>query len=214
MPENSDLDASRQKALDRLTDAFAGGSITIEEYEKRAGLIQNARVSTDIADCMADLPRDPLPGRAPNRDPVYAPGNGRSRPHRTPPVGYRDRPSIPVEIKPNRSEDIACIMGDRRMSGDWLNSEKVSSFTLMGSTTLDLRDTALPPGRLKIDAFTLMGEIKVIVPRGLPVKLSALPFMGEARMTDEVERRIVRDEPYVEISGLALMGSIVVRSAD
>ena len=100
------------------------------------------------------------------------------------------------------------------MTGDWLNSDSVSSFTLMGSSVLDLRNTALPPGRVRIEAFTMMGEIKVIVPYGLPVRLSAFPFMGEARMADDVARRVERDEPWVEISGFAMMGSIVVKAAD
>lgn len=210
MPDYPDLEPSRQKALDRITDAFAGGAITIEDYEERAGRIQKAIRVDDISGCLSDLPRDPLPrdplpGRTPKAP--RSSGNGYA-------PAYRERPSFSVEAKTGRNEDIACIMGDRRMTGDWLNSDKVSSFTLMGSTTLDLRHTPLPPGRLRIDAFTLMGEIRVIVPRGLPVKLSAFPFMGDARMADNVERRIVRDEPYVEISGFAMMGSIVVRSAD
>jgi predicted membrane protein len=82
----------------------------------------------------------------------------------------------------------------------------------MGSTTLDLRDTVLPPGRLKIDALAIMGELKIIVPPGLPVKMTAFPFMGEANVHRSVERRVVRGEPYLEGSGVALMGSIVVKA--
>jgi hypothetical protein len=109
---------------------------------------------------------------------------------------------------------LVCVMGDRQMTGDWLSGDKVDSFTLMGSTKLDLRDVALPAGRLKIDAFCLMGEIKIIVPRGLPVRLNAFPFMGEARLGRDVGSRVEPGRPYVEVSGFAMMGSIVVVAAD
>ncbi len=215
MPDYTDIETSRQKALDMLTNAFAGGDISIEDYEKKAGRVQNATRVDEIRQCVSDLPADPLPGQAPSR------GFPESRSRRSDrDRGYagdpalRPQPDFAVEARGSGNEAIACVMGERHMTGDWLNTDNVSSFTLMGSTTLDLRHTALPPGRLKIDAFTLMGEIKVIVPRGLPVKLSAFPFMGDARMAENVERRVVRSGPYVEISGFAMMGSIVVHSAD
>jgi hypothetical protein len=207
MPDNPELERSRQKALDIITDAFAGGAMPIEEYEKRAGRIQNAVRMEEIRLCVADLPIDPLPGRAPSgKTPA-------SRPASADPA-FRTQPDFLVEARGKGNDTVACVMGERHMAGDWLNTDTVSSFTLMGSTTLDLRNTAIPPGRLKIDAFTLMGEITVIVPRGLPVKLSAFPFMGEARIAPNVEQRISRSESWVEVSGFALMGSIRVRSAD
>ena len=118
---------------------------------------------------------------------------------------------IPVEEKSGSPEFSLCIMGDRKLAGDWLNSDQATSFTLMGSTTLDLRGTVLPPGRLKIDAMAIMGEIQILVPPGLPVKMSAFPFMGEATVKGAVEQRIVPGMPWVDVSGIALMGSIVVK---
>jgi Predicted membrane protein (DUF2154). len=118
---------------------------------------------------------------------------------------------IPVEEKSGSPEFSLCIMGDRKLAGDWLNSDQATSFTLMGSTTLDLRGTVLPPGRLKIDAMAIMGEIQILVPPGLPVKMSAFPFMGEATVKGSVEQRIVPGMPWVDVSGIALMGSIVVK---
>ena len=83
----------------------------------------------------------------------------------------------------------------------------------MGSTTFDLRDAVLPPGRLKINAIAIMGEVKIIVPEGLPVRMSAFPFMGEANIQSSVERRIDKNRPWVDVGGIALMGSIIVKMA-
>ena len=216
MPDNPELESTRQRALDLITDAFAGGAIPIDEYEKRAGRIQNAIRVDEIRLNVADLPSDPLPGQAASGNtPASRPRSQDRVRGNAPEPALRPRPEFLVEARGSGNESVACVMGERHMAGDWLNTDKVTSFTLMGSTILDLRDTALPPGRLKIDVFTLMGEINVIVPRGLPVKLSAFPFMGDARMASDVDRRVPRSGgSWVEISGFAMMGSIRVRSAD
>lgn len=187
------LEDARERALDSLTSKFASGSITLEEYEKRAGLIQQADSPSEVRLHASEASLAEAP---------YAEA----------PASHRQEEAI-VERRSGSPEFSLCVMGDRRLSGDWLNSDQATSLTLMGSTTLDLRDTALPPGRLKIDALAIMGEIKVIVPRGVPVKMSAFPFMGEARVSREVQQRIVdRDLPWVDVSGMALMGSIIVKS--
>ncbi|HEY9053504.1 MAG TPA: LiaF domain-containing protein [Rectinemataceae bacterium] len=203
-----DLETGRERALDMITTAFARGIIPIEDYEKRAGAIQNAKSFPDLDAQVIDLP--PLPEEAPSATRIRAPSRGPAprEPLREPKISG----DFLVEEKLGSPEFSLCIMGDRKLQGDWLQSDQATSFTLMGSTTLDLRDTALPPGRLKIDAFAIMGEVRILVPRGLPVRMSAFPFMGEATVQASVERRVERGRPWVDVSGLALMGSIVVKS--
>jgi hypothetical protein len=94
----------------------------------------------------------------------------------------------------------------------------------MGETKIDLRNTALPPGTLKIQAFAVMGEIDILVPKGVPVSMNVVPLMGEARIRrgSATERSGAvpgglapgRTDASVaiEISGLALMGSIIVKA--
>lgn len=198
------LDGERQRALDSITSAFAFGKITLEEYEARAEKIQKAVALGAIAEQTYDLPPEELPRPAPG---ARANPSSLRRPAPAP-AG-----DLLVERRDGSPEFSLCVMGERKLAGDWLNSDQATSFTLMGSTTLDLRNTALPPGRLKIDAIAIMGEIRILVPRGLPVKMSAIPFMGEANIHSSVEQRIDRRSPWVDISGLALMGSIIVKTA-
>ena len=200
------LDGERQTALDSITSAFAFGKISLEEYEARAEKIQKASASGAIAEQTRDLPRGEMPRSAPEGRP--GPVSAR-RPYPSPAPAS----DLLVEQRDGSPEFSLCVMGERKLTGDWLNSDQATSFTLMGSTTLDLRNTALPPGRLKIDAIAIMGEIRILVPRGLPVKMSAIPFMGEANVHSSVEQRIDRRSPWVDISGIALMGSIIVKTA-
>jgi hypothetical protein len=204
------MEDGRQRALDVITTAFANGKLSLEDYETKAGKIQQAKSLADIDYETAgfpqrEMPRQTLPGNAPS---------GRSYPQ----PRFRQAPApmptdLMVEERNGSPEFSLCVMGERRLTGDWLNSDSATSVTLMGSTVLDLRDTALPPGRLKIEAFAVMGEVKVIVPRGVPVKMSAFPFMGEAHASREISQRVTdRSSPWIEVSGIALMGSIIVKS--
>lgn len=203
------FEARRQKTIDILTEAYASDLIDVEEYEARAAAAAAADIPRELENLVSDLPvsfggsgrAEPKP-----RDGFKTPGTpGRSSSAHSP-VAYSSGGS-PLSV--------SCIMGDRRMSGNWLDSDRVNAFTLMGTTRLDLRDTDLPEsGPVRIEAFVVMGETVVIVPRELPVRLSTTPFMGEAIARRDVNQNVRGARRWVEISGLVVMGSVVVRAAD
>jgi hypothetical protein len=199
-----ELEESRQRVLDRLTEAFSSDHLSMEGYESRVAAVQTARTRGDLESLVADLPREA--GKAN----VTRPSSRRRDAAAKVPLSNE----IDSRLQGSGEESVACIMGERRLQGDWLQGDKVSSFCVMGSVVIDFRDTALPPGRIKLDTFCLMGDIKVTVPRGLPVKMSAFPFMADARIGREVERHIERGEPYLDISGFVMMGDIQVQVAD
>lgn len=217
MSEN--VDDLRDRALDRLTSAYAGGSISLEEYERRAQAVQRSYAPPDIESQVADLPV-----AAPNAAMTGAAGAARlapatARSTATSGRNRHERPLSPaaaeelrIESRHGSPEFALCVMGERSFSGDWLNSDQATTLTLMGSTTFDLRNTALPPGRLRIEALAVMGEVRILVPQGLPVRMTAFPFMGEAKIHGSVEQRVDRDGPWVEVSGMAFMGSIIVKA--
>jgi len=213
-----DLEHERERALDVITTAFSHGSMDLEEYEKRATAIQKAKAPADIDAQTLDLPLPRLPQDQPSsgRGVRGTPGTRGTTGSASAgaPFAAPRRDDYMIEKRDGTPEFSLCVMGDRKLAGDWLNSDQAVSVTLMGCTTLDLRNTALPPGRLKIDAVAIMGEIKILVPHGLPVKMSAFPLMGEANIHRSVEQRISRGEPWVDVSGIALMGSIVVKAVD
>jgi len=193
------METERQHTIDRLTAAFASDAITMDEYERRA-TAANAATRIDELDRLSfDLPAVKSETR-------------RSSPRPEP--RYETRNDIDPSIVGAAPITTGCVMGDRNLTGNWLSSDHVSSFTVMGSTRLDLREVVLPPGPVRIEAFTLMGETKVIVPRGLPVKLNAFAFMGESHAGREVNQQINGARSWVEISGMAMMGSITVRAMD
>ena len=190
------LDAERQDVIDRLTDAFAANVITMDEYERRVSTASVATRFDELERIAYDLPSKAAPSADPPR---YADSSGRGTDNSI--VG-----ATPVMT--------ACIMSDRTMTGNWLSSDRVSAFTVMGSTKLDLRDVDLPSGPIKIEVFTLMGDTKIIVPRDLPVRLGAFAFMGDSTAGREVMQKTGGARSWVEITGFVMMGSLAVRAMD
>ena len=188
------LERRRERVMERLTHAFSTNGLDMDEYERRAGLAQAASLDAELDALLLDLPGEAPVGNAPAMRAASAPGYLRA--------------SAPLE---SGSRSVACVMSDRRMTGDWLQSDKVETFTLMGSTTLDLRGVELPPGPIRIDAFVLMGETVVIVPRDLPVRMDAFAFMGEATARRDVSQNVRGARSWVEVGGFVLMGSIEVK---
>jgi hypothetical protein len=194
------LEALKQGAIDRLTEAFAQDYISMDEYERRAGLASAANKASELEVLTLDLPLV---------RPQASPGSkkqARSEPAPMARTNYDLVGSPPVTT--------GCIMGDRNMTGNWLTSDRVSSFTVMGSTKLDLRDVDLPPGPIRIEVFTLMGDTKIIVPRHLPVRMSAFSLMADSRIDRNVNQQTRGAECWVEVSGFVMMGDVKVVAAD
>jgi len=197
---SGEIEALKQAAIDRLTEAFAADRIDMDEYERRAALANAARLPRELDELTADLP-------------AVSGGSGRpSAPRRPEPP--RGTESYGLRVNPDLTGGVpmttGCVMGDRRLAGNWLTSDRVSSFTVMGSTKIDLREVDIPPGPLKIEVFTLMGETRIIVPRGLPVRMSAFALMAESHVDREVDQQTRGAESWVEVSGFAMMGELRV----
>ena len=138
------MEELRQAAMDRLTEAFAADQITMEEYERRASLANLAARPPALDDLTFDLP-------AINADGQKGGHAARSR-----------RSSGSFDLIGAPPVTTGCVMGDRHLTGNWLTSDRVSTFTVMGSTKIDLRDVDLPPGATKIEVFTLIDRKSVV----------------------------------------------------
>ena len=115
---DQDLSSSRERGLETITKAFASDLISMDEYERRAGSLQKARSPEEVDLVIADLPAPAPQGRSPATAPRAA-------------LAPR------VDESLAGSQSVACVMGERHLQGDWLNGDRVDSFTLMGSTRID-----------------------------------------------------------------------------
>jgi predicted membrane protein len=82
---------------------------------------------------------------------------------------------------------------------------------MMGETNLDLRGAVLEGPHAAITSFTMMGETKVIVPKGVEVDVTGFVLMGSRKV--KVEDAPIRPgTPTVHIRCIGMMGEVRVES--
>lgn len=194
----------KERTLDELTNLYVKDRISLEQYEKLAAEVQQS------SDPEAVLRSALVPGHA-TESQKTSHVDLESRDLHTAPAPKFSGNSFPVLGQNGRPGDFfLCIMGDRRVDGRMLMSRSASSVTLMGSTTIDLRDIEIPESGLRLELVAIMGEVRVLVAPGTPVHFSVVPIMGEAVSRAEYPTAGTQTG-VLEIAGMALMGSVTVR---
>ncbi len=156
--------------------------------------------------------------------------------HRTP-----ERQKIEIEVRPepappsrNRepdsypeTESILALLSQVTRRGEWEPPERLRVFACMGRAVLDFRRAVLPPGITEVQALSLMGSVKIIVPPELDVEINGNALLG--RLDHKTLRggvkRIIRDwlgtgepepdpdedAPLLQINATAVLGDVSLR---
>jgi Domain of unknown function (DUF1707)/Cell wall-active antibiotics response 4TMS YvqF len=183
-------DADRQRVADVLRDAAGDGRLDLDELEERLELTWQAKTYGELVPITLDLQ-----ATGPVTPPAAAPA--RRTPSGVPAVGHHSS---------------VAIMGECKRQGVWSVPEHHSAFALMGSVVIDLREAQLSAHHTHINASSIMGEVKIIVPAGMHVVVDGTPIMGEfGQAKDKVAAQVGPDSPTVRVRGMAMMGSVTVQ---
>jgi hypothetical protein len=103
-------------------------------------------------------------------------------------------------------------MSDNTRRGTWLVPEQHTAFSMMGSVTLDLREAQLASPDVTINAFSIMGDVTIIVNAHTRVLVDGLAIMADfSESRAKVPAELTPDSPLVRVKGLALMASVSVQ---
>jgi hypothetical protein len=183
-------DADRQRVADVLRDAAGEGRIDLDELEERLELTWQAKTYGELVPITLDLQ-----ATGPVAPPAASPAH--RAPAGLPAVGHASS---------------TAIMSECKRQGVWSVPANHSAFALMGSVVIDLRQARLESHHTQINASSIMGEVKIIVPADMHVVLDGTPIMGEfSQQKDKTPAEIGPDSPTVRIRGMALMGSVNVQ---
>lgn len=182
-------DADRQRVAEVLREAAGEGRIDLVELDQRLDATFAAKTYADLVPITADLPAHPgavLPAPLPAMT-----------------AGRADLPTWSTSV---------AVMGSTKRRGVWLVPERPAAFALMGDVVLDLREAVLPPGGVTVNAVAIMGEVSVLVGAAERVHVSGVPIMGDfSEARPKVAPAYDATSPLVQVKGMALMGSVVVR---
>lgn len=177
------IDARREDARELLSRALADGALDDREYESRIEQVGSAGTAGEIEALTRDL----------------AVARDNARVSRDTPPG----PSAPAS--PDQS--ILTILGTRSLRGNWLRDRYATSLTLLGQTTLDLWDCALPR-ELTVHVVSVMGECRIVVPPDVAVVNSISPVLAEVSDHVPVSGGA---KTTLRLTGFAVMSEVSIR---
>ncbi|MEV0901983.1 DUF1707 domain-containing protein [Actinoplanes sp. NPDC049802] len=109
-------------------------------------------------------------------------------------------------------ETVVTILSQRKRRGRWrLRSGRLGTFTLFGSTHLDLRDVVTGADTIEIDGVCLFGELKVTVPEGVEVELAGASILSSEEIRLAAVPRLP-GTPEIRVRVNAWFSSVEVRS--
>lgn len=102
-----------------------------------------------------------------------------------------------------------CLMSDTKRNDHWRIDGETRALTVMGSCTLDLRHANVQGDEIVVDAYVVMGSVKIVVPEGTEVELGGLTIMGNQQCKFGADT-VRSGAPFVRVRGYVLMGSVDV----
>lgn len=180
------LDLEREEVVQALCAHYAQDHLSTGELESRFERVYKSTDRRELRTVLEGLPAmGPL---VPPPAPLYALANTGG--------------GLPADEKRYLS-----LFSEVRKEGAWVPARKISLFVMFGSALLDLREAALPPGGIEIDADVIFGEAKILLPPGIGAQVDCSAVMGTA---EDKSRPGVPGAPVVRVRGGAFMGGIVV----
>jgi Domain of unknown function (DUF1707)/Cell wall-active antibiotics response 4TMS YvqF len=176
-------DAERQAVADRLNAAVGEGRLTLEEFSDRVGSAYAARTHAELEVLLTDLP-------APSGRPAVVVDAH--------PVPATPRPA-PLDIQ----------VGAIKKRGRWRLAADSAMGVRIGPIKLDLRGADLAAREITLSARTVVGAIKVWVPRGVRVEIEGTTAIG-TRTIEESNLPPDMDVPTLRLRLDTWMGTVKV----
>jgi hypothetical protein len=111
---------------------------------------------------------------------------------------------------PDEGRTVTAILGERRMTGDWLRHRHVTAIAAMGSLSIDLTDCVLE-SNIAIHLVAVMGEIEILVPVDVRVRDDVGAVLAE--YSDRAGAPGGDGGAELRLTGVALLAEIRIRRA-
>lgn len=103
------------------------------------------------------------------------------------------------------------VFGDVHLQGRWRLRERLRSVTVFGALRLDLRQAVCSSAEVRIDGYTVFGDVEVLLPEGVEAELSGFTIFGDRRLELAPVPRSPQT-PLVRVHGMSLFGDVTLRS--
>lgn len=147
-----ELELERQEAIRALSRALSADRVSVEQFESRLALVQQASNRATIDAIIADL----IPTGEYDPPPVAMTPYG--------------EPVNTLAIGPAEVLRISTILSSSKRTGSWTVPYRLEVKVVLGDLTIDLRDAVFFSDTLEIDLDVRLGGFTLIVPVGTQVE--------------------------------------------
>lgn len=192
------LTASRREAVTRLCQAQVDGLISVETFEERYALVQEAASRAALEALVADLTLDggtplPLTGTA---------------------------PAVPREVAAARVTTtsgpvrIPAVFGSATRAGQWLVPEHLEVLLMAGSIVLDFREGLFQADTVVLDLSVTLGSCEVVVPPGTAVVNDCREILSSSSHPRPRGRPAEPNGLTLILQGRILLGELKIREVE
>jgi hypothetical protein len=180
------LERERERTIEVLSQHFAHDNITLDELERRLEQVYRAASVPALRQLTKDLPAE------------------------TTETEQRREVAVPEAFAPERDR-IVSIMAETKRRGLWRVPRRLTIWSIMSDTKIDLTEAQLTSGVTEIKVRTIMATTKVIVPPGVRVVVQPNALMSA--VVDDVEDQpaVGSGAPVVRITGPVIMSELKVK---
>ncbi len=114
--------------------------------------------------------------------------------------------------KSDRSNRLSLVgvLTEQHVRSESTSFQSASLTSILGEVKLDLRNATLDNRGAEVDAFCMLGDVKVIVPRGWRVHSEGIPILGDFEDHTDHDQNLPDHAPEIEISGVSILADIEV----
>lgn len=179
----------RDRAIERLSAAFAEGALETEELERRISVVHHSGSVAELDALLADLP------------PPTA-----MVPATVPPATM-----VPATAAPERT---VSVLGSTRRAGRWVVPQRLMVRAVFGNVELDFRDAVLPTGVVELDLRAVFGNIEITVPPQLTVESNGSAVLGNFDHVERSPSQAAGDGPVLRITGTTVFGNVEITTRE
>lgn len=182
----------RDQIIRRLETAYAENKLELEEYERRLDLAWKAEFIEDLETLVHDFP------------------------------GLQQSASRDItndfdkEIVGADDETKITLLGDQHLTAEDFSNKRIQSFSVVGDVNIDIRRFRNCEEPIRIKISSLIGDTRIIIPRGMNVKNRLKSLLGDYELV-RADEESLQSERFEEsrgtciLEGFSLLGDISIR---
>ena len=179
-------DADRQRVTDLLSNAYADGRLTIDEFQERNDKVWKSKTLADLAPLTTDL------GVLPAATVTTASGS-----------------LARVDNVPARQT--FAILANRNQAAEWVVPSSMSSLVVMGADNYDFRQATFTSPHVFLNLGVVMGTVVLRLPEGVAIIDHTVPIM--ANVETKGMKPPLPGAPIIELRGFVFMGTVTIQGA-